>query len=109
MALSMCAIVDQDTGHRLHDHYCDENAGRTHFHITSLRLKTGLAEMLEGGVIMDVMFAAQAEVAEKAGGLRGIVERPPEIRHVGGHHLHLVRVRRCHGEAGECEGGRDKC
>ena len=32
-----------------------------------LRLKTGLAEMLKGGVIMDVMSAAQAEVAEKAG------------------------------------------
>jgi len=34
---------------------------------TSLRLKTGLAEMLKGGVIMDVMSVQQAEVAEKAG------------------------------------------
>ena len=30
---------------------------------SGLRLKTGLAEMLKGGVIMDVMSAAQAEVA----------------------------------------------
>src|SRR5260370_21104500 len=32
-----------------------------------LRLKTGLAEMLKGGVIMDVTDARQAEIAEKAG------------------------------------------
>ena len=29
-----------------------------------LRLKTGLAEMLKGGVIMDVTDAEQAEIAE---------------------------------------------
>ena len=34
---------------------------------TSLRLKTGLAEMLKGGVIMDVTNAEQASIAEKAG------------------------------------------
>jgi len=34
---------------------------------TSLRLKTGLAEMLKGGVIMDVTNAEQAAIAEKAG------------------------------------------
>src|SRR5947199_5987790 len=32
-----------------------------------LRLKTGLAEMLKGGVIMDVTDARQAEIAERAG------------------------------------------
>src|SRR5205823_9764305 len=32
-----------------------------------LRLKTGLAEMLKGGVIMDVTTAAQAEIAQRAG------------------------------------------
>jgi pyridoxal biosynthesis lyase PdxS len=36
-------------------------------HSTSLRLKTGLAEMLKGGVIMDVTTAEQAVIAEKAG------------------------------------------
>ena len=34
---------------------------------TSLRLKTGLAEMLKGGVIMDVTNADQATIAERAG------------------------------------------
>ena len=34
---------------------------------TSLRLKVGLAEMLKGGVIMDVMNVEQARIAEEAG------------------------------------------
>ena len=34
---------------------------------TSLRLKIGLAEMLKGGVIMDVMNVEQARIAEEAG------------------------------------------
>jgi len=40
-----------------------QNNGNT----ASLRLKTGLAEMLKGGVIMDVVNAEQAEIAEQAG------------------------------------------
>ena len=35
--------------------------------IGTLRVKTGLAEMLKGGVIMDVTTAEQAEIAEDAG------------------------------------------
>src|SRR3954465_13885774 len=47
---------------------------------TGLRLKTGLAEMLKGGVIMDVMSVAQAEVAEKAGAVAVMaLERVPAI------------------------------
>ena len=47
---------------------------------TGLRLKVGLAEMLKGGVIMDVMSAAQAEVAEKAGATSVMaLERVPAI------------------------------
>src|SRR5208283_4440737 len=47
---------------------------------SSLRLKTGLAEMLKGGVIMDVMSADQAEVAEKAGAAAVMaLERVPAI------------------------------
>ena len=47
---------------------------------SGLRLKTGLAEMLKGGVIMDVMSAAQAEVAEKAGATAVMaLERVPAI------------------------------
>ncbi len=51
-----------------------------------LRLKVGLAEMLKGGVIMDVMSAAQADVAEKAGAVAVMaLERVPAmIRATGG-------------------------
>ena len=51
-----------------------------------LRLKVGLAEMFKGGVIMDVMSAEQAEVAEKAGAVAVMaLERVPAmIRAEGG-------------------------
>jgi pyridoxal 5'-phosphate synthase pdxS subunit len=51
-----------------------------------LRLKTGLAEMLKGGVIMDVMNAAQAEVAEKAGAVAvmALEKVPAMLRAEGG-------------------------
>jgi pyridoxal 5'-phosphate synthase pdxS subunit len=51
-----------------------------------LRLKVGLAEMLKGGVIMDVMSAAQAEVAEKAGAaaVMALERVPAMIRAEGG-------------------------
>ena len=52
----------------------------------SLRLKTGLAEMLKGGVIMDVTTAEQAIIAEKAGAVAVMaLERvPAQIRAEGG-------------------------
>src|SRR5947209_19811392 len=47
---------------------------------SGLRLKTGLAEMLKGGVIMDVMSAEQARVAEQAGATAVMaLERVPAI------------------------------
>lgn len=51
-----------------------------------LRLKVGLAEMLKGGVIMDVMSREQAEIAEKAGAVAVMaLERVPAmIRTEGG-------------------------
>jgi len=51
-----------------------------------LRLKTGLAEMLKGGVIMDVMSADQAEVAEKAGAVAvmALEKVPAMLRAEGG-------------------------
>jgi pyridoxal 5'-phosphate synthase pdxS subunit len=51
-----------------------------------LRLKTGLAEMLKGGVIMDVMSTEQAEVAEKAGAtsVMALEKVPAMIRAEGG-------------------------
>ena len=52
----------------------------------SLRLKTGLAEMLKGGVIMDVMNVEQARIAEEAGAVAVMaLERVPAmIRAEGG-------------------------
>src|SRR2546425_8502673 len=50
------------------------------------RVKVGLAEMLKGGVIMDVTNAEQAKVAEQAGACGGMaLERvPSDIRKEGG-------------------------
>jgi pyridoxal 5'-phosphate synthase pdxS subunit len=52
----------------------------------SLRLKTGLAEMLKGGVIMDVVTPDQAKIAEDAGAVAVMaLERvPADIRKDGG-------------------------
>jgi pyridoxal 5'-phosphate synthase pdxS subunit len=52
----------------------------------SLTLKTGLAEMLKGGVIMDVTTAEQAKIAEEAGAVAVMaLERvPSDIRKEGG-------------------------
>jgi pyridoxal 5'-phosphate synthase pdxS subunit len=54
--------------------------------MTEMRLKTGLAEMLKGGVIMDVVNAEQAKIAEKAGAVAVMaLERvPSDIRRDGG-------------------------
>ncbi|MEE8563998.1 MAG: pyridoxal 5'-phosphate synthase lyase subunit PdxS [Atribacterota bacterium] len=50
------------------------------------RLKKGLAEMLKGGVIMDVVNAEQAKIAEEAGAVAVMaLERvPADIRSAGG-------------------------
>jgi pyridoxal 5'-phosphate synthase pdxS subunit len=52
----------------------------------SMRLKVGLAEMLKGGVIMDVVDADQAVIAEQAGAVAVMaLERvPAQIRAQGG-------------------------
>ena len=53
---------------------------------TAFTLKTGLAEMLKGGVIMDVTTADQAKIAEDAGAVAVMaLERvPADIRAQGG-------------------------
>ena len=53
---------------------------------TPLRLKTGLAEMLKGGVIMDVTTAEQAAIAEDAGAcaVMALERVPSDIRKDGG-------------------------
>ncbi len=52
----------------------------------TLRVKTGLAEMLKGGVIMDVTSAEQARIAEEAGAcaVMALERVPADIRREGG-------------------------
>jgi pyridoxal 5'-phosphate synthase pdxS subunit len=54
--------------------------------IGTMRVKSGLAEMLKGGVIMDVTTAEQARIAEDAGAVAVMaLERvPADIRREGG-------------------------
>jgi pyridoxal 5'-phosphate synthase pdxS subunit len=52
----------------------------------TVRVKRGMAEMLKGGVIMDVVDASQARIAEDAGAVAVMaLERvPADIRRDGG-------------------------
>ena len=54
--------------------------------VGTMRVKSGLAEMLKGGVIMDVVDAEQAKIAEDAGAVAVMaLERvPADIRRDGG-------------------------
>ena len=57
-----------------------------HFESDAFRVKVGLAEMLKGGVIMDVTTAEQAKVAEDAGAaaVMALERVPADIRAEGG-------------------------
>src|SRR3954454_17928202 len=52
----------------------------------TFRLKTGLAQMLKGGVIMDVVTPDQAKIAEEAGAcaVMALERVPADIRRDGG-------------------------
>ncbi|HET9185326.1 MAG TPA: pyridoxal 5'-phosphate synthase lyase subunit PdxS, partial [Solirubrobacterales bacterium] len=52
----------------------------------TFRLKTGLAEMLKGGVIMDVVTPEEAKIAEEAGAcaVMALERVPADIRRDGG-------------------------
>ena len=52
----------------------------------TFRVKTGLAEMLKGGVIMDVVNAEEAKIAEDAGAcaVMALERVPSDIRRDGG-------------------------
>src|SRR5574342_677635 len=56
------------------------------FSSEQFRLKVGLAEMLKGGVIMDVMTADQARIAEESGAaaVMALERIPARIRREGG-------------------------
>ena len=62
------------------------NNGHSNGHTATPRLKTGLAEMLKGGVIMDVVTADQARIAEDAGAtsVMALERVPADIRAEGG-------------------------
>jgi pyridoxal 5'-phosphate synthase pdxS subunit len=64
----------------------ENNGNHRSFGAPGLRLKTGLAEMLKGGVIMDVVDVEQARIAEAAGAVAVMaLERvPAQIRAEGG-------------------------
>ncbi|MFL5865905.1 MAG: pyridoxal 5'-phosphate synthase lyase subunit PdxS [Thermoleophilaceae bacterium] len=54
--------------------------------VATFRVKAGLAEMLKGGVIMDVVTAEQAKIAEEAGAaaVMALERVPADIRSAGG-------------------------
>ncbi len=54
-------------------------------HDKKFRVKVGLAEMLKGGVIMDVTTADQAKIAEDAGAAAVMAKRR--------HHIRIEKVR----------------
>ncbi len=64
----------------------DATTGRIGRETGTMNVKRGLAEMLEGGVIMDVIDAEQARIAEDAGAVAVMaLERvPADIRSQGG-------------------------
>ena len=79
-----CAAAG-DSSPRLH--WCKyRKREETMFQDEQFRLKVGLAEMLKGGVIMDVVNAEQAVIAEKAGAcaVMALERVPSDIRKEGG-------------------------
>src|SRR6188472_4739714 len=54
--------------------------------LATMRVKSGLAEMLKGGVIMDVTTAEEARIAEEAGAVAvmALQRVPADIRKEGG-------------------------
>lgn len=63
-----------------------QNGTNAHSEVGSFKVKAGLAQMLKGGVIMDVVNAEQAIIAEEAGAVAVMaLERvPADIRANGG-------------------------
>src|SRR5690606_34726229 len=63
-----------------------ENEGTAGRETGTMRVKRGLAEMLKGGVIMDVVDPEQAKIAEDAGAtaVMALERVPSDIRRDGG-------------------------
>jgi pyridoxal 5'-phosphate synthase pdxS subunit len=64
----------------------ESNGDRTHRDEATFTVKAGLAEMLKGGVIMDVVTPEQAKIAEQAGAaaVMALERVPADIRRDGG-------------------------
>jgi pyridoxal 5'-phosphate synthase pdxS subunit len=64
----------------------ERNGDRTHRDEATFTVKAGLAEMLKGGVIMDVVTPEQATIAEQAGAaaVMALERVPADIRRDGG-------------------------
>jgi pyridoxal 5'-phosphate synthase pdxS subunit len=64
----------------------EPNGHREQHQTGTVRVKTGLAEMLKGGVIMDVVNAEHARIAEEAGAcaVMALERVPADIRRDGG-------------------------
>ena len=84
----------------------ESNENKT-FTGTTLRLKIGLAEMLKGGVIMDVMNVEQARIAEEAGAtsVMALERVPAMIRAEGG----VARMAKPEPDPADHPGGLDSC
>src|SRR5450756_49856 len=67
-------------------HGCTPDEGSIMKEIGTPKVKTGLAEMLKGGVIMDVTNPDQARIAEEAGAcaVMALERVPADIRREGG-------------------------
>ena len=63
-----------------------ESTSNSNSQVGTVRVKRGLADMLRGGVIMDVVTPAEAKIAEDAGAVAVMaLERvPADIRRDGG-------------------------
>ena len=74
-----------------------DNKPNKESNVGSFTVKSGLAQMLKGGVIMDVVSAEQAVVAEEAGAVAVMaLERvPADIREHGGQIIDILPVGGC--------------
>src|SRR6266581_6142812 len=81
-----CGGAEYTGRHGLRGHQARDRGRFAMDETGTLRLKVGLAEMLKGGVIMDVTNADQAKIAEDAGAVAVMaLERvPSDIRKDGG-------------------------
>src|SRR5579862_6332700 len=78
-------LISGEPSARLHSGSMSDN-GNTSRDEATFAVKTGLAEMLKGGVIMDVVTPEQAKIAEDAGAaaVMALERVPADIRRDGG-------------------------